>query len=172
MTEDEIDYPPEKRKKHIKELASWIKEKDFFNGVNMRLSFRTIDFYIGGVDEYANSEVKTVGTSSIAASQGVEKAEEGLHVGDIKIHFPPAKEELEEDIRRILELREEFSMHTGTTALGGVTPAPNGVITPHIYTNESIEIKPIKELLEKCHKVYVKVYDKGERTLMEIPEQD
>lgn len=173
------DLPEYKRRRQeqAEEFLEWLESKEHLSDVRARRNshndtIRAVDFLIGTFDvwpEYMNDDhLNAIGPSSVSTSSAVPDIEQERFLDEAKIHLPPTYENLEDDVRRIIDLPDYFGMYLGTGALGGL-PAPNGVITPHIVATRSVEFSEVQEVVEKCLDVYREVYDGGEKAIQEKP---
>lgn len=150
-------------------LTVWLKVNEHIDGVDV-VNNKTIDFTVGSIDEWPSylddDELNAVRSSSINVGFVIDNDavfESGT------IHCPPASESLQDEISAGLSLPESFAIHYGTTALSGVTPAPDGVVTPHIEITSRVSLKTLMEVLEQVVAVYVDVYDAGDAVLRSTP---
>lgn len=154
-------------------LEDFLEEKDGLK--NISTSEKWADFYLGGMDVYPDSfnddHLNVIGRSSVAFHQhAVQPRHEKKFVTEVNIHLPATREEKRDEIKNSLNLPEGMGIHFGTGTLGGM-PAPEGVITPHIYSTEDITFKKVREAIEETIGVYEKVYNGGEEAIKQQPEE-
>lgn len=156
-----------------RDFKAWLKGQDFITNPSFR--DRGTDFCIGDRNVYPTTirddELNVIARSSIAMWQsGVSSLHDGLFVTEVKVHLPPAREELRDEIDAALDLPESTGVFYGTGALGGM-PAPEGVVTPHIFHKEDMTYDTAREAIQQAIDAYVEVYDEGKKAIKKQPEE-
>lgn len=132
-----------------------------------------IDFRIGAFeiwpDSFDDDQLRVISSSSIATmTAAVSDYKEFKFVSEANIHLPPAPEELKPDIKDALDVGENLHVYFGTGALGGI-PAPDGVITPHIRSSDSVTYDTVMDAVFQAQTAYITIYDGGENAITEKP---
>lgn len=153
------------------QLIDWLENQPHVE--NVRRASHCIDFKIGGYDiwpRYSNDDhLNAINSSSIANNHfGVETVENNEFVTEVKIHLPPAREELQDDIDAVFDLPDGVAVFHGTTALGGM-PAPDGVVTPHVLHTEEVTYDTAQTAIGQALDVFERVYDGGAEAIKEKP---
>jgi len=147
------------------ELFEWIQEQE--NTSSADLYDRSIDFTVGEMeiwpDRWDDDHLNVIRPSSISLTLALQ---EENPFDDIKIHLPPAEEKLREEIKEHADLPQQFGIHYGTGALGGM-PAPEGVITPHVISGGDASLDELKRVVETVLQIYQDVYDNGSKAIQE-----
>lgn len=162
----------EKREQLFDKLVEWLESQD--NVHSIRDGNYSIDFTIGDVindwpSNLKDDEIKAIHRSSLSKqSSAIRPTIRGEFIKDIAIHLPPAEEKLKEDIVAELDLGDEFMIHFGSRALGGIA-APDGVLTPHIHLEEATGVTPVQLAVSKALTVYENVYEGGDLAIKKLP---
>jgi len=150
------------------ELFEWLETHEHLSDIRRRDD--GIDFTIGAVDEwpeYGNDDhLNTVRSSSV--SLGLVR-DDAAPFETVKLHLPPAREALRDPIDDHLDLPDGVGVHYGTGMLGGVAPAPDGIVTPHIVTAEPLTVDTAKATVQTAVDVYLEVYGAGEAVIQAPP---
>lgn len=134
---------------------------------------KAVDFYVGDPrvypDHFDDDHLNVVGRSSVSTHRLGAIPEGNRFVAELKVHLPPAPEELREPIDDALDLPDGTAVHYGTGALGGM-PAPEGVVTPHVLHTENLPFGAAGAVVATVTDAYETVYDAGERAIKTQPE--
>lgn len=154
----------------------WEKDRDALKGfLEESKTFKhisefnqTIDFTVGNRDLWPRSSndehLNTICGSSIEFDP---YPIEDTTVKSLRLHLPPTKESLKSEIDNTIIECEAISKYYGTGALGGI-PAPEGVIMPHI-TSEEISFNSVIKQLKNIENLYKYTYQDGEEILKQKP---
>lgn len=176
---DDVGYPWFVEDQEDPGLRDWQKDRDSLhdwledheNTDDVRARDRVVDFTIGDMhDDWPGLDDDLNAIRSSSVSVGFVLTEEE-RFSEVKIHLPPARESLREEVHGALDLGEKFGVHYGSGRFGG-TPAPDGVITPHIIGVEDATSSEVKEVAEQALEVYEEVYDEGEKAITSKPGND
>lgn len=173
MKDDLLDYHHAKAMEEMqrREFEEWLEKQPYLTDIRSRK--RSIDFKIGGYDVWPkyseDNHLNAINSSSVAPNHfGVETIESEKYVSEVKIHLPPAPEELQDDIDAIFDLPDNLCVFHGTTALGGL-PAPDGVVTPHVLHTDNVTFDAAQTAVEQALEAYEDVYNGGEKAIQEQP---
>lgn len=183
LTNDALDHYHMKAlsEKGLVDLRDWLEQHE--NTTNTHLvNDDTLDFTIGdNLEDWPrygdDGTIRCISGSSISVAYGPawsDGFEKGRFVDDGAIHLPPTDEFRKDDIEDRIDLSERFFMHFGTTndlaGFGGINPAPEGIITPHIHVVEDATFAETSDVIEQALAVYESsVYEEGENVLLEKP---
>lgn len=183
MNDEHLDHYHMKAlsEKGLVDLQGWLEQHEHVSDTRL-VNDDTLDFTIGDMFEdwprYSDEDtINAIRSSSIETAYGPawsDGFEEGRFVNDGAIHLPPTDDYREDVIRDRISLSERFFMHFGTTnqlaGFGGVNPAPEGVITPHIHVVEDATFEEVRDVVEQALEVFESdVYGAGENVLLEKP---
>lgn len=164
----------------LQQLTEWLEGRE--NVTNVRQWNDNVDFTIGAYledwPEYGNDDhLRAIRGSSVETAYGPAWSDRWEHEKFViggNAHLPPTDEYRQDVIEDRVDLPEGFFMHFGTTdelaGFGGVNPAPDGVITPHIHVVDDVTFEAVRSVIEQAIEVFEgSVYNEGDNVLKEQP---
>lgn len=171
--EDDRERPGEQA---AEEILDYLDEQP--HAYLTRTHRATVDFTIGDPDlwpdYHRDDDIRVIRSSSVSfralipSEAGVAKPKDP-QLGS-NIHFPPAEEDLWEELEEESEFSDKFALVNGSFELGGLLPPPDGICTPHLIVVEEAEISDVKDALDEAFRLYEEVYDEGSRVIKQKPE--
>ena len=128
---------------------------------------QTVDFTVGNRDLWPTNKNEHLNTICGSSIEFDPYPIEDTTVKSVRIHLPPTKESLKPEIDNTIIECEAISKYYGTGALGGI-PAPEGVIMPHI-TSEEISFNMIVKQLKRIEALCKYTYQDGDEILKQKP---
>jgi len=128
---------------------------------------QTVDFTVGSRDLWPSNKDEHLNTICGSSIEFDPYPIEDTTVKSVRLHLPPTKESLKSEIDSAIIDCEAISKYYGTGALGGI-PAPEGVIMPHI-TSEEISFNTVVKQLKRIETLYKYTYQGGDEILKQKP---
>lgn len=160
--EEQDDPGPLPWQQNRDELFEWLASHPHTSDVRKFSDGTTIDFTIGDMFEWPeygkDDHINAVRSSSI--NLGGLSLPRGDEISEVKIHLPPASDDLKDAVEAAIDVPESFHLFHGTMYLGVVGPPPDGLITPHLI-GKNTDYETVRTLIEQCLECYAEVYEEG-----------
>lgn len=158
---DEMDSQQE-------EFVEWLENQEHIGNVSDRMM--ALDFTIGSrFEDWPSSldddELSVIANSSVQKTRSnVRQIMDHKFFKQPVVHLPPIQEEQADEIEEMMNVEEPFFLHFGSRALGGI-PAPDGVITPHVQSNDPVTLNMLKLVVSQALDVWIEVYECGDNVV-------